>query len=241
MNTVFDRGMTGLAIPIGLLWLVAMGAQAGDWVGELMDGSEIRVDPDSHRAYRADGGYERPMWDGVHRLDDGTTVIVNDGIAVPTAQMYSVWEQAGVDAIDRPWCERLVEKSCGASGGCSKSPDCERARALLADERSVRQDGGEAWMDALAACRAGLSDVGFPVCGTGRGLGVARDCEALVRKVCGVDEACLGSEPCNAARQLLALELEERTAAGGRQAQTQTSTQCREALENAFFAACPRE
>jgi len=241
MKSLLDLDLSRLAILIGLLWSFPMAADAGDWVGELENGGEILVDPDSHRAYRIDGGYEGPMWDGVHRLQDGTTVIVNDGIAVPTRGMYSAWEEAGVETVDRPWCERLVAKSCGVTGGCSKSPGCERARALLEAERSGRQQGGGDWIDALTACRDGLSDPEFPICGAGSGLGVSRDCQVLARKVCGPNQECLGSAACDAARQLLALELEERTAGGSGRAQTQVSRQCREALENAFFVACPRE
>jgi len=241
MNMLSRISASRLVIGAACLWMIPLVAESSDWVGELMDGSEIRVDADSHRAFRTDAGREARAWDGVHRLQDGTTVIVKDGIAVPTREMYSAWEEDAADAIDRPWCERLVEKSCGTSGTCSQSPGCERARALLATERSARREGGEDWLEALSACRQGLSDAAFSVCGAGSDLGVAQSCRALVQKVCGVDDACRGSQPCDAARQLLALELEERTARGGGMGQTQVGAQCQEALGNAFFAPCRDE
>ena len=84
---------------LGVLLAAPLAAGAGPWSGTLHDGSQLRVDPDTHRAIRDQGGAQRPMWDGTHRLDDGSVVIIRDGTAVPTRQMMETW-QGGPEAKD---------------------------------------------------------------------------------------------------------------------------------------------
>lgn len=213
------------------------GVEGGDWVGGLVGGGEIKVDGDSRRAFRVDGGREVPLWDGTHRLQDGTTVIVKDGIAVPTREMYSEWETQVSTNADRPWCDRLVEKSCGGDGSCARNDACERARDLFAREQSLRRAGGGEWVEAVDACRFGLTEARFTVCGDGRGLNVSRSCRDLVNKACGPANACGDSPGCDVARQLLSLELEERMV-NERSRPTEASRQCSEALEMSYFERC---
>lgn len=229
----------GAVLPLATLFGTPLAAQAQTWSGTLRDGSQLRVDPETHRAIREQGGAERPMWDGVHRLDDGSVVIIRDGTAVPTRQMLETWDSGPAPraAQASPECEQLVQRVCGPQDACGQSGPCLSARKLL-------QDAVPAAPDAPAgasgeACAKALADPAFPVCAKVALGAVASDCTKLVERVCGADERCTKSPACDPARQLLGLESEERAAAGDPRALTATAEQCREAMTNPFFKPCP--
>jgi hypothetical protein len=209
-------------------------AAAETWSGTLHDGSQLRVDPNTHRAVRDQGGYERPMWDGVHRLDDGSVVIIRDGTAVPTTQMLETWDsgpevkeaQGGAD------CQRLVQRVCGPHDACGDASPCASARTLR-DQAGAAGPAGAAGQDA---CAKALSDPAFPVCTQVARGATASDCSRLVERVCGSDGRCAKSPACDPARQLLGMESEER--AGDPQVLSATRNQCREAMRNPFFKPC---
>jgi hypothetical protein len=235
-------------------WLVALlacagHAGAGTWRGELQTGGQILVDPDTHRALRQDGGATRQLWDGVHRLQDGSTVIVRDGVAVPTEDMYRAWSGGAVPEpiYAERWCKQLVRKTCGFDDACDNSAACLQARTLRADDERERREliiiggprsGAETAPTATEPrCLGALSDPAFPACASLIGTVDSR-CRALVLKVCGADDACADTQACDAARQLQALETDERLAVEDPAGLTGTGQQCLEALQNAFFAPC---
>jgi hypothetical protein len=54
----------------------------------LNNGQPIVIDSATNRAVIMDGvGQGRPLWDGVHRLQDGTTITIRSGVAIPNASL----------------------------------------------------------------------------------------------------------------------------------------------------------
>ena len=116
--------------------LPALGAQVLAWTGTLPDGAEVQVDPETHKATRIEGGTAHPLWDGVHRMDDGAVVIVRDGIAVPNEEILQSGEGQPAEQetlVGRP-CEILAERVCGPEGRCASAPACPPARQLRIQE-----------------------------------------------------------------------------------------------------------
>jgi hypothetical protein len=231
------------------LWACAGQVGADAWRGELQTGGQVVVDPESHRAMREDGGTARPLWDGVHRLEDGSTVIVRDGVAVPTEDMYRAWSGgvAPQPVYAERWCKQLVRKTCGFDDACDNTAACLQARTLLADAERERRElflasgpgtGADTAPTATEPrCREALADPAFPACASLAEGGDSR-CRKLVLRVCGVDDTCADTEACDAARQLEALETEERLALEDPGALSGTGRQCLEAMQNHFFAPC---
>lgn len=221
-------------------------SRAEGWSGTLRDGTQLRVDPETRRAVRDQGGAQRPMWDGVHYLDDGSMVIIRDGTAVPTRQMLETWDSGPAPraAQATPECERLVQRVCGPEDACGQSEACLKARRLLQDAVSTAADSAPDAVPSGAAessemaCAKALSDPGFPVCTQVARGAAASECARLVERVCGADGRCAKSPACDPARQLLGLESEERAAGGDPRALTATGDQCREAMANPFFKPC---
>ena len=65
------------------LGLSAISATAVDWTSGLQGGGMVTVDPDTQRATVTRDGVTSPLWNGVHRLQDGSAMIVNHGEVVP--------------------------------------------------------------------------------------------------------------------------------------------------------------
>jgi hypothetical protein len=244
------RGLRGwrLLVLLGLLigWLGAVPlAIAQSWRGQLEGGPEIMVDPDTRRATGVIDGERRPLWDGVHKLEDGSTVIVRDGIAVPTEPMYQQWRgQAEPEPVfARRYCKQLVRKTCGFDDACRSSAACLRARALLDEAAQDRRGRSDFDRDSAPSatndrCRDALDDPEFPACSSiGSEAGDSR-CRALVERTCGADNACADSQACDAARQLQGLETQERLTNADPSALSQTGRQCLEAMNNSFFEPC---
>ncbi|MGD8274640.1 MAG: hypothetical protein PVJ30_01695 [Thiohalocapsa sp.] len=247
----FSRAGLAAAVVLCLLLAAASESAAQRWRGELEGGGEIVVDPNTHRALRQDGGATRQLWDGVHRLEDGSTVTVRDGVAVPTEDMYRAWSQpaAPEPVYAEQWCRQLVRKTCGFDGACRNEGACLRARTLLADAQRERRelrimqgpagDADAAQTPTTERCREALSAPDFAAC---RSLAAGGDsrCRDLVRRVCGADNACADTQACDAARQLMALETEERLALEDPTALSGSGRQCLEAMHNDFFTPCRR-
>ncbi|MCB2262220.1 MAG: hypothetical protein LGR52_04675 [Candidatus Thiosymbion ectosymbiont of Robbea hypermnestra] len=220
-------------------------AQASSWTGTLQDGSVLKVDPDSHRAMRYYKGGVTPLWDGAHRLEDGSVVIVRDGQAVPTASMLHHWEgEPGSEpSLRMRFCDRLVRKVCGFRDECSQSQACILARQLLGMEREQQRRapigaGSRPRTASGDECRAALSNPTFPVCSSATPGSEQTACKQLVDKVCGDADQCATGKACNPARQLLRMESEERLESADPDALTPTGAECEKAMDNAFFAPC---
>jgi hypothetical protein len=239
-----DRNRLMLASTLALLMSLTETA-ADDWRGQLRRGGEITVDPSTHRALRDYGGIQRPMWDGVHHLDDGSTVIIRDGIAVPTEQMYEAWSSGSrpEPAFEERYCDQLVRKTCGFDNACNNSAACMQARSLLAAEGRQQRDlpitaGSHPTTAAGEECHEALSDPAFPACGSLEAAGGSSRCRDLVDRVCGSAGECAATQGCDAARQLLRMETEERLVNDDPAALSRTGEQCLEAMSNPFFPPC---
>lgn len=125
-----------------------------EWKAKLDSGGQVVVDPDSNRVTVTRDGVTTPLWDGVHRLKDGSVITVRKGQVVPNEAILRAREQPKPPVTDQAqtWegyaiqgespCERLVQRTCGAQQQCAQAPGCDLARQLLDMERDER---AKAW------------------------------------------------------------------------------------------------
>lgn len=131
-----------------LLLALAMPAVAA-WNAQLQNGGQVRVDPETNRATVTRDGVTTPLWDGVHRLEDGSVITVRSGQVVPNEAILrarkppppptdkaQTWVGRVIDG-ESP-CERLVREVCGARGQCDTGQACDAARQLLDMEHRER-------------------------------------------------------------------------------------------------------
>ncbi len=126
--------------------LFLLPAHAGGWTSTLEDGATVTVDPDTNRATVNRNGVETPLWDGAHRLQDGSSLITNHGIAVPNVSIIESrrqpppeteeWED--INIVGYSPCEKLVQQVCGQQGQCADVEACDLARQLLKMETQER-------------------------------------------------------------------------------------------------------
>lgn len=228
-----------------VLVLAAGSAGSGTWTGTLPDGSVLQVDPETRRATRLYGGGAAPLWDGAHRLEDGSVVIVRDGQAVPSESMIDAWraEPGAEPAMRERYCEQLVRKVCGFNEECGQAQPCVLARQLLRIEREEQRraplgSGPYPQTPGTGECLEALGNPAFPACGSAPAGRDASECRALVDRVCGADGRCQSSPACDPARQLLQMETEERMESADPAARSATGAECERAMQNAFFAPC---
>ncbi|MBO8087336.1 MAG: hypothetical protein J7D61_14960 [Marichromatium sp.] len=159
----------GLVFAAALLIPMVVAAD-GEWRAGLSAGGEVRVEPETRRAWRVgEDGERRPLWDGVHRLEDGSVVIVREGTVVPSASMQQQWStdvpMTDEAAVATPSdCDALVEQVCGPAAGCLRSESCRLAlelRALALDEARAEGDATE----TRAQCREALAEGLLGRCG----------------------------------------------------------------------------
>jgi len=122
-------------------------AHADEWSSTLLDGSVVTVDPDTNRATVTREGVTTPLWNGVHRTQDGTALIVNRGIATPNEAIIESrrlpppkteeWEDMNI--IGYTPCEKLVRRVCGREGECLNTEACDPAMQLLSMEDDERK------------------------------------------------------------------------------------------------------
>ena len=131
---------------IALLVLSASGQGQTGWSGSLHDGREIVADPRSNRVVIGSGPAQgQPLWDGVHRLSDGSTVTIRAGVMVPNASSSASASEnpqaaAIADPAPRPsppvggpqttHCDQLVLKTCGMRQACRSLEPCRLATQL---------------------------------------------------------------------------------------------------------------
>lgn len=240
----FVRGWVSLLV--ACLLVAAVGPiRAAVWTGTLQDGSVLKVDPGSRRAMRYYNGGVAPLWNGTHRLQDGSVVIVRDGHAVPTESMMNDWrgEPGSEPSMRTRFCDQLVRKACGFHNECSRSQPCILARQLLGMEREQQRRApiGAGYRPQTLSgdeCRGALSNPAFPVCSASTPGPEQTACKKLVDKVCGDADQCVAGKACNPARQLLRMESDERLQSADPQALTPTGAECEKAMDNAFFEPC---
>lgn len=151
-------------------------AVAGEpWQGKLDDGSVIHVDPSTNRTtVTSPEGVTTPIWDGVHRLQDGSTVTTNNGIIVPTEQIWHSRQPVPPKPIEvstepSSECLMLEEAVCGPSNACADDEPCRLARQLLKfdQEEAVDINAGVVMSDRSmpGQCRQAFRDSKtFPPC-----------------------------------------------------------------------------
>lgn len=242
------RRYSGCKFLLGfLVCLPASPVVAQSWDSQLYDGSRIEVDVSTNKAthYGADGSVV-PLWNGVHELEDGRTVIVRDGVMVPNREVLSLrqepWREE--DFIQQGFlaCDKLVRKACGLADECADASGCGHARSLrtFAEqelEESSKPGFGARFAAVPAQCRdALLNETLFPPCGKEFAGGELTPCAQLVRRICGDQQQCRERASCQAVRDLLEREYDERLANGSMDAAEPTSEQCRMALADDQFA-----
>ena len=213
-------------------------AEEGAWRGWLLDGSQVVIDPKTNKATRSIEGGTTPLWDGVHQLNNGAVIIVREGVVVRDAAIIEAQQQQTRDRLNAA-CMQLVKKVCGPHNECDSHPSCEPARQLLAMERDeLNSSWSGSVMESSTLCLEALGNEGyFSRCTKRQSGDKATSCENLVRRVCGSENQCESSQACDAALQLLNMELQDRFNAPGMNA---ASDQCRDVLadESPFFQAC---
>jgi hypothetical protein len=242
--------------PLQVAALLVVWSQAAfpaSWDTELANGQQLSVDPTTNRAViQSDDGRGRPLWDGVHRLRDGSTITVRSGVMVPNEEIEILGRIGPADAVKTEpgqsstvsptaaddCCNELVLKTCGLRNTCGQSEPCQLSRQLKALQRQpcdMSQDN-PGW--AEARCREALDDdEQFSACEQEPPL-LTTACQRLLEHVCGAAPRCYGSGSCLAARDLGRLE----QAALDRQAPGEVEMvrqRCLKVLgEHAFFPPC---
>jgi hypothetical protein len=228
------------ALQVGALALVAFQAPAGQaWDRTLQDGSQVSIDPNTGRAtVSTSRGAQTMLWDGVHKLQNGRTIIVRDGVVVPDVPMANARRAvptplAGGQASP---CTVLQRTSCGLGNECAQTEGCRLAKQLVQFE-SEEPPGSLSTTSAQCREALGQGDT-FKPCRATPVARVTSACTELAEKVCGSSEQCTASDACRAARQLLRMEHAERLTAANPDLPTTSTRQCTAAATDAFFAAC---
>ncbi|MEN8205512.1 MAG: hypothetical protein ABFS24_05815 [Pseudomonadota bacterium] len=141
----------------------------------LQNGGAVTVDPDTNRATITRDGVTTPLWDGTHRMQDGSILIINQGITVPNEPILETrqlplpeaekWE--GAPIVGYSPCEKLARRVCGKESQCEKIEGCNLARQLLdmeQDERAASEDHNRMTYTS-GQCQNMASDAKtFPLC-----------------------------------------------------------------------------
>ena len=263
-NRRWRARVTGACMVLaGLLTLAAAAAlQAAEWSSTLEGGGQVTVDPRTNRITVQKNGVQTQLWDGVHRLQDGSSITVHSGQVVPNQEILRARRQPdmpeetegpgaevwiGAPIVGDSPCEKLARRVCGEGRQCAEQDGCTLAGQLLQMEQQER--AAEATPNRMTYSSGQCQEADrdrhlFATCGAqpapwGAGADTARyvppsSCQMLVEKVCGSQSACGGENACDAAQQLLRLAQDE-------PAGSTTDHQCREALgDEGFFKPCGR-
>ncbi len=228
-----------------LLLYVAQGWSQG-WTGSLESGGVVKMDPTTNRATVYSDSGATQLWDGTHRMQDGSVVIVRDGIVTSGPNVQS--QTPGTPPRAEPGmtlassaCVELVIKVCGFNGECRNAEPCSPARQLMQLEKDESwQTRSQGPNKTSAQCRQALdSSDYFARCDIKKPSTSPSACESLVNQVCGNKNQCADSEACAAATQLLSMETQERLISRRPERPTYTSNKCRKLDQGSgFFTRC---
>jgi hypothetical protein len=225
-------------IKVFLILPLAVLADATSWQGKLQDGSHISIDSSTNKVTRSAEGEATPLWDGVHKLDNGAVIIVRDGVIVKDRVIIDAQREQERDRLNAA-CMQLVKKVCGMHNECDAHPACDPARQLLAMEQNeLNSSWSGVILESSTHCLEALgNETFFNICDK-RSSGQETSCEKLRNRVCGSDNQCTSREACDAANQLISMEQQDMYSVPG--GFTYASAQCRDALaENSdYFSAC---
>ena len=240
-------------------------APAAEWSSRLKGGGQVTVDPRTNRITVQRNGVETQLWDGVHRLEDGSSITVRSGQVVPNQGILrsrtqpDMPEEAegpgaemwiGAPIVGHSPCEKLVRRVCGEGQQCGQQEGCGVALQLLQMEQQERAAEATANRMTYSSGQCQEADRDrqlFASCGAQASPWAGRDepepymppspCKLLVDKVCGGQAACGTETACDAAQQLLGMAQEERGASRGRAATGSTAMdhRCTEALADEAF------
>lgn len=246
----FARCLTPLVRTLAVLCALATApagtaGEPGPWSRAGERGEAISIDPRTQRAtvVGADGN-GRPLWDGVHRLEDGRTLIIRSGVVVQDVDMSASKReplQIAEDADAVSPCIALTRRVCGVKGECEAADACGLARQLLRFEEEERQERPDIPPQTiLRQCRDAMNNpTTFPGCPANVALSEDSPCRSLLRRVCGKANECGDSPACRAARQLGDMEIEERLSAAEPELNPRAAGQCTQALlDKDFFLPC---
>ncbi|OOZ37052.1 hypothetical protein [Solemya velesiana gill symbiont] len=222
-----------------LLSIPAIAYASDRWSGQLHDGSRIDIDS-SNRATRYGNSGEKQLWNGVHRMDDGSVVIIKEGVVISRPQQSSISPVQKPEASDAQLvspCVELSIKVCGFNGQCRDNESCEPARQLVKLEPQENwQNKGSGPNSTTEQCRQALvNEDYFKPCNAAPDSDTPTPCQQLVTHVCGMDNECGDSSACSPAKQLLDIERDERSANRYPHRMTPTSKQCLEAVINTEY------
>ena len=200
-------------------------------------GYELRYDPQTSRVETRVNGQVQPMWDGVHRLENGQVLRIRNGIAVrdETVMQNESSPQFLRDEVST--CRRLVRKSCGLGGTCGRTESCRHASQLLSFHNEAKySDRHKIELQCLEA----LDDVDFfKPCQVPPGRSWGSACFDLVVKSCGTLGQCKATEGCDLARQLQQMEYDEKLMLIDTRQKTPTTRQCEEIFsDDEVFIPC---
>lgn len=160
INTERQPRTSHLGAALATLLLCTAPAGADEpWTAPLQRGGQVEVDPRTNRPVINQDGRQTQLWDGVHRLEDGSVIRIEGGRVIPTTDMLvpplAPEQSATTDAegeTDQPAgepitgaspCEQLVIRVCGASRTCWREPACEAARQLREMEQEEWLKGAD--------------------------------------------------------------------------------------------------
>ncbi|MEN8133456.1 MAG: hypothetical protein ABFS45_25485 [Pseudomonadota bacterium] len=141
----------------------------------LQDGDAVTVDPDTNRATVTQDGVTTPLWDGTHRMQDGSVLIINQGISVPGEPVPETRQQPlpeaekweGAPIVGYSPCETLARRVCGKENQCGKTQGCNLAQQLLGMEQKERatSENRNRMTYTSGQCQTMASDAEtFPLC-----------------------------------------------------------------------------
>lgn len=243
------RRLATLAPALAAALLAGVPAEAAGppaaWSREGERGEAIAIDPATQRAtITGPDGLRRPLWDGVHRLEDGRTLIIRSGVVVQDVDMSTSKHeplQIEEDAEAVSACVALMRRCCGVKGECEKAAACDLAKQLKRFEDEERQERPDIPpQTVLRQCRDALSNpTTFPGCPANAGLSEDSPCRSLLRRVCGKANECAQAPACKAAHQLADMEVDERLSASQPELNPRAAGQCTQALlDKEFFLPC---
>ena len=176
------------AVP-AILLLCAVHAHAeAPWTAPLQRGGQVEVDPRTNRPILDQDGRRNQLWDGVHRLEDGSVIRIEGGRVVPTrdllapsgtpsesatsdAEAGDVAEAAteqttGKRISGASPCEQLVLRVCGAARTCWSEPACQAARQLREMEQEEWLKGADPSLvtESGKQCEEAINNAFFAPC-----------------------------------------------------------------------------
>ncbi len=144
---------------------------AAEWSSKMQGGGAVTVNPDTRRATVTKDGVSSQLWDGAHRMEDGSVLIVNHGEVVPGEATdiprqlpppeASDWED--VKIVGYSPCEQLVHHVCGQQNQCATAEACNASRQLLTMEQGerTRADDGSRMTYTSGQCLQAKEDYSY--------------------------------------------------------------------------------